>query len=107
MRGNSAVNYLLAVGGGYLIYLGVKLLKTFFTGEASLGFFTIIIGAFFIALGLGVLAREWYHYTHPKKDDEEELELPDDEEFYAGLNEEDELSEDQDEGCEDLGEDER
>ena len=62
-------NYLLAVGGAYLLYLAFKLVMTYIRGEASLGVFNILIAVFFAAVGGWVIFREWKRYRGKDKGD--------------------------------------
>ena len=62
-------NYLLAVGGGYLLYLAFKLVMSYINGEASLGVFNVVIAVFFAAAGCWILIREWKNYRGTNKKD--------------------------------------
>ena len=78
MFGNSGVNYVFAVGGAYLIYLAVKLILSYFRGESSIGFFALLVAAFFIAAGAWIMIREWKNYQKFRNgefDKEEEIKV--------------------------------
>lgn len=67
------VNYVWALAGGYLIYLGGKLLYGFYRDPASGSSPILVLGAslLFIAVGALLLRREWkaYKFGMEHKDD--------------------------------------
>ena len=51
--------YLWAVGGGYLVYLGIQQFVLLWRKEASIPWLNVLAGLLFIAVGGAVLVREW------------------------------------------------
>ena len=71
--------YLMALAGGYLVYLGIQQFIALFKGQASLPWLNAVAGVLFVAIGGAVLVREWKAYKaaqapRPAEDDEEEEE---------------------------------
>lgn len=67
------VNYIWVLAGGYLLYLGGKLLYGLYRdgGEGLSPVVAIAAAAVFAAVGIALLAREWkaYRYALAHKDD--------------------------------------
>ena len=77
------VNYIWAVAGGYLVYLGAKLLYEAFQGAAGHVWIGIVAGIVFIGVGGWLVFREWQAYRYrdvsSEQDAEQNAELPADE----------------------------
>lgn len=61
------VNYVWVLGGGYLIYLAVKVFYMIAVGTAGAPLFSGIGATLFLLLGLWLIWREWRSYTWYKK----------------------------------------
>ena len=68
-NGPRKVNYIWVLAGGYLMYLGGKIIIESVKGVAVAATWKYIIAVVFIIIG-GLLAlREWKIYRHGSKDD--------------------------------------
>lgn len=82
--------YLLAVGGGYLVYLGIQQFVLLWRREASIPWLNVLAGLLFIVVGGAVLVREWKAHkalnapAEPAEEDAEEDSGEEDAEEEAG-----------------------
>lgn len=82
--------YLWAVGGGYLVYLGIQQFVLLWRREASIPWLNVLAGLLFIVVGGAVLVREWKAHkalnapAEPAEEDAEEDPGEEDAEEEAG-----------------------
>lgn len=91
-RGHRDVNFVWPLAGGYLVYLGGRLLWMCYRGESSRMLLSMLAGVVFMVLGGLVILREWHIYRGGLQGDGEDA-LPEDaqtmtEEACAGEDEE-------------------
>ena len=79
-KGPRKVNYVWVLAGGYLIYLGGKLLWECYKNVNANPVICVIAGIIFMVVGGLVIRREWFVYRNsiqnPETDEEEAEELP-------------------------------
>lgn len=76
-NGRRGVNFVWPLAGGYLVYLGGKLLWMCYRGESSSMVLSTLAGIVFMALGGLVVLREWHIYRGGSQEDGEDA-LPED-----------------------------
>lgn len=91
-RGQRGVNFVWPLAGGYLVYLGGKLLWMCYRGESSNMVLSTLAGIVFMVLGGLVILREWHIYRGGGVQEDSEEALPEtetpEEEACAGEDEE-------------------
>ena len=70
-NGRRGVNFVWPLAGGYLVYLGGKLLWMCYRGESSMVLSTLA-GIVFMVLGGLVVLREWHIYRGGSQEDGED-----------------------------------
>ncbi len=76
-NGRRGVNFVWPLAGGYLVYLGGKLLWMCYRGESSSMVLSTLAGIVFMVLGGLVVLREWHIYRGGSQEDGEDV-LPED-----------------------------
>ncbi len=71
-RGPRGVNFVWPLAGGYLVYLGGKLLWMCAKGESSNMVLSTLAGIVFMVLGGLVILREWHIYRGGGQEDLED-----------------------------------
>ena len=69
-KGPRRVNYVWVLAGGYLGYLGIKILVEMIKGTAVTAVWKYLVSIIFIIIGVYLLIREWLLYRHGSKDEE-------------------------------------
>ena len=76
-NGRRGVKFVWPLAGGYLVYLGGKLLWMCYRGESSSMVLSTLAGIMFMVLGGLVVLREWHIYRGGSQEDGEDA-LPED-----------------------------
>jgi len=74
--GQRGVNFIWPLAGGYLVYLGGKLLWMCFKGEQSSTVLSLLAGILFMVIGGLVIVREWHIYRNGPQQEDQEQKLP-------------------------------
>lgn len=67
------VNYLWVLAGGYLMYLGAKLIYDVIRGSSTIVALNVVAGVIFIGVGAAVCLREWRIYRFGSEEEREAL----------------------------------
>lgn len=74
------VNYILVMGGGYVLYMAANLFIRLFNGEAENPAVNLFGGGFFALAGIWLIWREWKVYRYAQKHKDAPAELPEQQE---------------------------
>lgn len=74
------VNYILVLGGGYVLYTAANLFLRLFNGEAENPALNLFGGGFFALAGLWLIWREWKVYRYAQKHQNDPETLPEESE---------------------------